>query len=177
MLIFWDFLRKILFSWGIKQEQSTSVFFPESVLIDLASKAPQPRVPSSVQPQPLPNDLSFSQTHHCIQLRRRVFAVATFDANGILERSEIRRDRQELDWTPAIFSAIGCKRLLDAALNHQTFRYAKVSGEDHVAFLVRRRHRYIALLAEPIHSWEEETEIRDSLRSLRIVDLLAMMRS
>lgn len=105
----------------------------------------------------------------------RIFAVATFDSNGILERSEFRAERQAPYWTEAIFSAIGFKGLLDATLNHRSFRHAKISGKGHVAFLVRRRRRYVALLSEPLATWEEEAEMRACLREMGTGDLLELM--
>jgi hypothetical protein len=110
-------------------------------------------------------------------LEARVFAIATFDSNGLLERSEFRSDRTAPHWTEAIFAAIGFKGLLDATLNHPTFRYAKVTSANHVVFLVRRRRRYVALLSEPALSWAEEVEIRDSLKEVGTGDLLALLRS
>ncbi len=110
-------------------------------------------------------------------LGARVFAIATFDSNGMLERSEFRSDRTAPHWAEAVFAAIGFKGLLDATLNHPTFRYAKVNSENHVIFLVRRRRRYVALLSEPALSWAEENEIRASLKDVGTGDLLAMLRS
>lgn len=141
-------------------------------------------VPQNVQPwpasagaQPSLTDGVLRQNRCSLVLSRQVFAIATFDPNGILERCEVGGDRPAFDWTEAIFSAIGFKGLLDAALNHQSFRYAKVSGKNHVAFLVRRRRRYVALLAKPLNSWEDELELRACLRELGTGDLLAMMQS
>ncbi|NJR67987.1 MAG: hypothetical protein HC771_04400 [Synechococcales cyanobacterium CRU_2_2] len=110
-------------------------------------------------------------------IRARVFAIATFDTNGILEHSEFCHDRPAADWAEAVFAAISFKGLLDAMLNHQPFRYAKVTSDSHVVFLVRRRRRYVALLTEPPESWAEEAEIRASLQTMGTGDLLELVRS
>ncbi len=115
------------------------------------------------------------ETPMVLALRQRIFAIATFDANGILERCALGKERNNPVWTEVIFSAIGLKGLLDASLEHQPFHHAKIDGGHQVALLIRRRRRYVAaLMARPASSAEEEAMCR-YLQETRLGDLFALV--
>jgi len=105
-----------------------------------------------------------------------VAAIAIFDRSGILEGCEVCGNAPSHNWTEAAFHTIGLKKLLTTCLKQQNFEYAKMSAPGCTAFILRRRNRFIAIVAAP-QSCVQEASIAKSLRNLSLAEIIGLVRS
>lgn len=102
-------------------------------------------------------------------------ALAIFDRSGILEGCEVSDSAPSQDWTNAAFHTIGLKKLLTTCLKQHNFEYAKVSAEGCTTFILRRRHRYIAIVSNP-QDCEQEMALAKLMRQLSLAELIGLVR-
>ncbi len=105
-----------------------------------------------------------------------VVAIAIFDRSGILEGCEVCGTAPSQNWTDAAFHTIGLKKLLTTCLKQQSFEYAKVSCSGCTTFILRRRNRYVAIVAPP-QSCAKEASFTQHLRNLSLAELITLVRS
>lgn len=104
-----------------------------------------------------------------------LMALAIFDRSGILEGCEVCGSAPSQDWTNAAFHTIGLKKLLTTCLKQHNFEYAKVSAESCTTFILRRRHRYIAIVSNP-QNCEQEVALAQLMRKLSLAELIGLVR-
>lgn len=106
---------------------------------------------------------------------RQLFAIAIFDANGILEQAATVPREQPPQWLDAAFTTIGLKKLLSASLDHTGFAQAKIRTAGYTAWIGHRRRRYVTLLTRPL-SWSQEQALDRYLSSLSLAQLIALIQ-
>ena len=104
-----------------------------------------------------------------------ISAIAIFDRSGILEGCKLRSDAPQ-NWTDAAFHTIGLKKLLTTCLKQQNFEYAKMSAPGCTTFILRRRSRYVAIVAAS-QSSVEEASFAQRLRQLSLAELIGLASS
>lgn len=105
-----------------------------------------------------------------------IVAIAIFDRSGILEGCEVCGTTPSQNWTDAAFHTIGLKKLLTTCLKQQNFEYAKVSAAGCTTFILRRRNRYVAIVAPP-QPCTQEASLAKHLRELNLAELIGLVRS
>ncbi len=105
-----------------------------------------------------------------------VVAIAIFDRSGILEGCEVCGTAPSQKWLDAAFHTIGLKKLLTTCLKQQNFEHAKVSAAGCTTFILRRRNRYVAIVAPP-QPCVQEAALAKQLRNLSLAELIGLVRS
>lgn len=76
----------------------------------------------------------------------RIAGAVLFDSNGLPQEYFTALQSQDISWEQAVFQVLGLRWLLMSSLQLEGFNYAKVSCNRYLAFVLRRRDYYMALL-------------------------------
>lgn len=77
-----------------------------------------------------------------------IVGAVLFDWNGLPQEYFVDSQRTTIPWEQAVFQVLGLRWLLMSSLRLEGFSYAKVACQGYVAFIIRKRENYVALLLD-----------------------------